>query len=139
MITTYFLNLVAGNIYRTKTSPAIPTGLWIGLSTTTPNIDGTNVTEPSSSGGYARVKLTSLSEPSNGVVTNPNAIVFNKSTTDWGVLSHYVIYDAQSGGNLLGFSHLLYNQAPVQRTAEPGTIFTIDSGDLRLSVENKSE
>ena len=53
MTTTYFLNLAAGNIYRTKETPAIPTEYWIGLSTTAPNLNGTNVSEPVGSAGYA--------------------------------------------------------------------------------------
>lgn len=56
MTTTYFLNLTAGNLFKTKTDPAIPASYYIGLSSTEPNISGGNVTEPSTSGtGYARV------------------------------------------------------------------------------------
>ena len=70
MNTTYFLNLAAGNLFGTKTSPEIPSNYYIGLSTSAPNVNGTNVNEPSTSAGYARVKLTTLSEPASGVVTN---------------------------------------------------------------------
>lgn len=58
MNTTYFLNCVAGNVFNTKTSPALPTEYYLGLSTTAPAVGGTGATEPSSSAGYARVKLT---------------------------------------------------------------------------------
>ena len=71
MNTTYFLNLVAGNVFGTKTSPAIPTTYYLGLSSTAPTSSGTNVTEPSSAGSaYARVKLENLSEPTGGVITS---------------------------------------------------------------------
>ena len=33
MNTTYFLNCAAGNIFNTKTSPALPKTYYIGLST----------------------------------------------------------------------------------------------------------
>lgn len=60
MNTTYFLNLAAGNIFQTKTTPAIPTKLYVGLSTTAPNINGTGVNEPDAS---ARMPvLTYISE-----------------------------------------------------------------------------
>ncbi len=76
MNTNYFLNCVAGNVFGTKTDPAIPTTYYIGLSTTTPNTNGSGVDEPSTDAGYARVQLTTLSEPLDGVVTNSQAINF---------------------------------------------------------------
>lgn len=133
MNTTYFLNLAAGNLFQTKTTPAIPTELWIGLSTTVPNINGTNVTEPASSAGYGRIKLDMLSEPSTGVVTNSSSIEFNESTASWGTVTHFVIYDAQNGGNLLQ-----YGQLSTPRSVEPATIMMIKSGYLNLSVQNQT-
>ena len=56
MNTTYFLNCAAGNIFNTKTSPALPKTYYIGLSTSAPAINGTGVNEPSTAAGYARVK-----------------------------------------------------------------------------------
>lgn len=40
MNTTYFLNCAAGNIFNTKTSPALPKTYYIGLSTSAPAING---------------------------------------------------------------------------------------------------
>lgn len=131
MTTTYFLNLAAGNIYRTKEVPAIPTEYWIGLSTTAPNLNGTNVTEPAASAGYARVKLDMLSEPASGVVTNEANIDFNESTASWGTVTHFVVFDAQNGGNLLQYGAL-----STPRSVEAATIMTIKTGYLNLSVQN---
>lgn len=133
MNTTYFLNLVAGNLFKSKTNPAIPDELWIGLSTTKPNIDGTGVTEPASNSEYSRVKLGTLSAPSSGTVTNNEEIKFNKSVTNWGTVTHFVIYDAKSGGNLLQYGAL-----DTPRTVEAATIMLIESGSLRLTVQNPS-
>ncbi len=130
MNTTYFLNLVAGNVFRSKTTPAIPANYYIGLSKTAPNMSGSNVTEPSG-GGYSRVKLTGLSTPSNGTVTNSNAIDFNESTASWGTVTHFVVFDALTGGNLL-----MYGQLTTSRSVEPSTIMTIKAGALTLSVLN---
>ncbi len=130
MNTTYFLNLVAGNVFRTKTSPAIPTVYYLGLSKTAPNMSGGNVSEPSG-GGYARIKLTGLSAPSNGVVTNTKAIDFAESTASWGTVTHFVVYDAMTGGNLL-----MYGSLTTSRSVETATIMTIKAGALTLSVIN---
>lgn len=133
MNTTYFLNLAAGNLFGTKTIPNIPRNYYIGLSTSAPNINGTNVSEPSTDAGYARVQLTTLSEPSTGVVTNTQAINFNESTASWGTITHFVIYDSDvvGGGNLL-----MYGLLSTPRSVEAATIMTIKEGYLSLSAQN---
>lgn len=133
MNTTYFLNLVAGNVFGTKTTPAIPSTYYIGLSSTTPTTSGTNVTEPSG-GGYARVAFNSaMSKPTNGVITNSAAITFAESTADWftsaSPATYYVIYDAATGGNLL-----MYNALTHSRIIEINTIATIQAGSLVLQL-----
>lgn len=131
MNTTYFLNMVAGNVMKTKTTPALPTKMYLGLSSTVPNLSGGNVTEPSSSAGYKRKELTGLSAPTNGTVTNNQSIDFDESTASWGTLTHFVIYDALTGGNLL-----MYGALTVSRIVETATIMTIKANSLNLSVVN---
>lgn len=133
MNTNYFLNCVAGNVFQTKTSPAIPTAYYIGLSTTAPAVDGTGVNEPSIDAGYSRVPLTSLSEPVDGLITNTLAINFDESTASWGTITHFVIYDAAGAdsGNLLMFGAL-----STPRAVEADTIMTIKENYLKLSVTN---
>lgn len=131
MNTTYFLNLVAGNVFRTKTTPALPNNYFLGLSKTAPNLSGDNVSEPSTVAGYARLQLTGLSVPSNGIVTNTTNIDFAESTADWGTVTHFVVYDAKTGGNLL-----MYGQLTASRTVEAETVMTIKAGGLTLSAVN---
>lgn len=131
MNTTDFMNCVAGNIFKTKENPALPTEYYIGLSSTAPNVGGTGVTEPTASAGYARVKLTDLSEPKNGVVSNTADINFPESTASWGTVSHFVIFDAQNDGNLR-----MYGALSTSRSIEPATVMTLKGGYLKLSVQN---
>lgn len=131
MNTTHFLNRVAGNLFRTEISPAIPTEYYIGLSTTEPTMSGTNVSEPSTSAGYGRVLLENLSAPVNGVVTNTANINFEESTTSWGTVTHFVIYDAEINGNLL-----MYGALSTPRVVEAATVMTIRQDYLRLSAQN---
>lgn len=131
MNTTHFLNRVAGNLFGTEVSPAIPTAYYIGLSTTEPAIDGSNVSEPSTGAGYGRVLLEHLSAPANGVVTNTANINFEESTASWGTITHFVIYDAASGGNLL-----MYGALSTPRVVETSTVMTIRQDYLKLSAQN---
>ena len=122
---------MAGNLFRTETSPAIPTEYYIGLSTTEPTMAGTNVSEPSASTGYGRVLLDNLSVPTNGVVTNTQNINFEESTASWGTITHFVIYDAEVDGNLL-----MYGALSTPRVVEAATVMTIRQDYLRLSAQN---
>jgi hypothetical protein len=131
MNTTYFLNQVMGNLFKTKETPALPSEYYIGLSSTAPNISGGNVTEPLSNSGYKRVKLENLSEPADGVITNEQAISFDESTANWGTMSHFVIYDALEAGNLL-----MYGTLSTPRNVEAATIVTIKANSLTLTLSN---
>lgn len=131
MNTTYFLNQVMGNLFKTKETPALPSEYYIGLSSTAPNISGGNVTEPLSNSGYKRVKLENLSEPTDGVITNEQAISFDESTANWGTMSHFVIYDALEAGNLL-----MYGTLSTHRNVEAATIVTIKANSLTLTLSN---
>lgn len=133
MNTTYFLNCTAGNVFGSKKTPALPEQYYIGLSTSAPEMDGTGVTEPSASAGYKRVLLDSLSEPATGVVSNEADINFEESTANWGTVTHFVIYDAETvgGGNLL-----MYGTLSTPRSVETATVMTIKAGYLKLSTQN---
>lgn len=131
MNTTYFLNQVMGNLFKTKETPALPSEYYIGLSSTAPNISGGNVTEPLPNSGYKRVKLENLSEPADGVITNEQAISFDESTANWGTMSHFVIYDALEAGNLL-----MYDTLSTPRNVEAATIVTIKANSLTLTLSN---
>lgn len=127
------MNIVAGNVFRSKEEPAIPAKYYLGLSTTAPDLDGQNVTEPATDAGYARVELTTLSAPTDGLVTNQQAVNFEESTNNWGTVTHFVIFDAAEAntGNLL-----MYGALTTPRTVETATIMTIKENYLKLSVQN---
>lgn len=131
MTTTYFLNNIMGNVFGTKLTPILPMNYYIGLSTTAPKIDGTGCIEPSSSAGYSRIKLEKLSEPENGVISNRESISFGESSDSWGTITHFVIYDAQTGGNLL-----MYDALTSPRSVEEATVVTIKNGSLLLTLAN---
>lgn len=131
MTSTYFLNNIMGNVFKTKTNPILPTKFYLGLSSTAPNLDGTGATEPLVSANYSRVELTNLSQPVNGVISNSSEISFPESSSSWGVMTHFVIYDSQTNGNLLMYENL--SQA---RSVEPSTIVMIKTGSLKITLAN---
>lgn len=92
-----------------KTAYTSPT-VYVGLSSTTPAIAGTGVTEPST-GSYARVTTSAATwaTAASGSTSNAAAITFPTATADWASgsnLTYGVLYDAATGGNLLGYGAL---------------------------------
>lgn len=82
----------------------LPSPLFIGLSSTTPNSNGTNVTEPTGN-GYARISLT-MGAAAGGVRQNTNGVQFAAAGGDWGIQTHSVYYTASTGGTFIGLDDL---------------------------------
>ena len=103
MISNYLKNKIQDYLFS-GVAFTPPTTYYVALSKTAPQADGTGVTEPSG-GNYARIAVTkstaSFTTSANGVVKNKIRIQTNESTTAWGNCTHYAIYDAPTGGNLL--------------------------------------
>lgn len=93
---------------------AAPANLYVALFTAAPSDSGGG-TEVSG-GSYARVTYacslanwagtqssgsTTASSGTGGATSNNNAITFPVPTANWGVVTHWGIFDASSGGNLL--------------------------------------
>lgn len=132
MVTTYFLNLAMGNLFGTKSSPSIPQEYFLALSSTEPQKNGTGITEPSAAGSaYERVKLESLSQPDNGEITNQETISFPESTSDWGTMLYYGIYDSTSGGNLL-----MGGPLKSSRKVEANTVVSFKPNGLTITLKD---
>lgn len=80
-----------------------PATIYVGLFTAGPT-DGGGGTEVTG-GSYARASVTNNSTnfpaASGGQKSNGAAISFPAATAGWGTVTHFGIYDAVSGGNLL--------------------------------------
>jgi hypothetical protein len=82
-----------------------PTVLAVALFTAAPSDSGggTEVT----GGSYARVDRPPLdanwtaASATDGLTDNAAVITFPAPTANWGVITHFAIFDATSGGNLL--------------------------------------
>jgi hypothetical protein len=114
-----------------------PATLYIGLSSTTPNEDGTNVTEPSG-GSYARVATTAAdwaaatsADPS--VKTTTAVKSFPQASANWvggSNLTHFLLFDADTAGNLLAFGALT-----TPKPVLSGDTASFASGALSLSLD----
>lgn len=106
-------NKIIDQIFRGQSAPTTTT-LHVGLLTSAPSDSGGG-TEVSG-GSYARVAVTSslanwsgtqsagsttASSGTGGQTSNNTGITFPTPSAGWGNVTHFGIYDAPTGGNLL--------------------------------------
>lgn len=111
---------------------------YIALSTTAPNADGTNFTEPSSAAGYARsiIGLSGttatqvMSNPTAGASSNTSIIFFPEATASWGTVTHFGLYSSQTGGSLVLYGTLTN---PIAVAANYVPLFRVGNFSLTLS------
>jgi len=139
----YLENKLADHLFRTTTysQPAV---LAVGLLTAAPSDTGGG-TEVSG-GSYARVSnnpananwngthgnTTGVSSGTGGTVSNAGAITFPAPTANWGVVTHFGIYDATSGGNLLFWAALTTSKTINNGDAAP----SFAAGALTVQMDN---
>jgi hypothetical protein len=104
MITYREANEIEQQRFKIGTAPAVPSTLYLMLSSTAISADGTGATEPSG-GSYTRVAITSSSSywstPSNGRISNLTKLDFPQATSDWGTMTYVALTDASTGvGNI---------------------------------------
>lgn len=108
--------------------------LYVGLSTTTPADDGTNITEPSGGAAYARVavvnNLTNWPAASGGAKANGTSIDFPTATGSWGTVTYFFVADAASGGNIYGSGAL-----STAKTIDSGDTASFAIGDLDITLD----
>jgi hypothetical protein len=108
-----------------------PPTIYIGLSTADPGDDATGLSEPSGN-GYARVATASAdwNAASGGALDNANAIEFGEASGSWGTVTHFALFDAASGGNMLAHGSLTQS-----KTIASGDTARFSAGDLDVSLD----
>jgi len=84
-----------------------PPVIYVALSTADPTDDGSGFAEPSGN-SYARLQ-TSASDwnaASSGSLDNASDITFGQATGSWGTITHFALFDAVTGGNMLAHGEL---------------------------------
>jgi len=125
-ISNYLENALINATLRntTYTSPSV---VYAGLFTSDPTDAGSG-TEVSG-GSYARKAIT-FAAPSNGVTTNSAAACeFDQATGSWGTITHFGIFDALSGGNLL-----YHGALTTSKTIASGDVFKFPTSSVTVTL-----
>jgi hypothetical protein len=108
-----------------------PPSIYVALSTADPLDDASGLAEPSGN-AYVRVE-TSPSDwntPSDGSLDNANDIIFPKATGSWGTITHFALFDAATGGNMLAHGALSPSKA-----VDSAYTAIFNTGDLNISLD----
>ena len=116
MINTYTENALLNHLFRGQ-AYTTPGTLYLGVGKSAPNEAGTGFTEPTAP-SYARYEITSnatnWTEPISGSLSNSTAFRFTEAEESWTTaaapLTHWALFDAPTGGNMLFFGSLLKAQ-----------------------------
>ncbi|GAI85645.1 unnamed protein product [marine sediment metagenome] len=103
---------------------AVPTNIYVALSTADPLDTGAGIAEPSG-GSYARVIMNVWDAAVGRATENTNKITFAQFTHDGGEITHWAAYDAIEGGNFLA-----HGEFTVAKTAPIGTNLYIEAGEI---------
>jgi len=125
MSKTNYLEDAVLNHFLRGVSAGGPYNPYVALFTSAPGeaAGGTEV----SGGSYAR-RACGFSAPVSGAVTNAADITYPQATASWGTITHFAIFDALSGGNML-----YYGTLPVSKTVGTDDIFEFLAGTLSVT------
>lgn len=108
------------------TAYTAPSTLYVALFTSDPGEAGTG-TEVSG-GSYAR--QTATFTVTGALASNTAAIEFPTATASWGTVTYAAVYDAASGGNLLGSGGLA-----TSKTIATGDVLRIPVSSLNITLD----
>ena len=103
-----------------------PTTVYVGLSTASFNDDNSG-TELSGS-GYARQTIA-FNAAASGTADNSGSVDFPAATGSWGTVSHFGLFDASTGGNLL-----IHGALTASKAVATGDILRVAAGDMDITA-----
>ncbi len=108
-----------------------PPTIYVGLSMADPADDASGLAEPNGN-SYARAATAGAdwNVASGGMLDNANDITFPEASGNWGTITHFALFDAASGGNMLAHGSL-----SVSKSIDSGDTAKFAAGDLDVSLD----
>ncbi len=100
----YAENLLLNFLLNSESAPR-PSGHYLALHNADPGETGTSEMHAPTHGAYARISVA-FTAAAGGIVSNNASISFMAASNTWGVVTHYSVWDALSGGNCLAIGAL---------------------------------
>lgn len=132
--TDYLKSQVSGWIAQNESFAAPPSNIYIALHNGEPGSDASNNELDPNAGaaGYSRYESASpadWTETSPGSFENTSDFLFDQAQEDWGEVTHFSLWDSQTGGNAIAEDSLVQAQTinngdePVFRAGNVSGVF----------------
>ena len=108
----------------------IKSGTYVCLSTTTPDLSGSNFTEPAASAGYVRQKIGDIQSSGQAQISNKNIIFLFEALADCGTITHIGLSDSEGRGS--GVFLVAELSSPV--SVPSGYVPLIRAGNLKIGL-----
>ena len=108
------------------TAYTMPSAVYVGLSTASFNDDNSGV--ELTGNNYSRQAIT-FGASSSSTASNNAAVDFPAATGSWGTVSHFGLFDASTGGNLL-----IHGALTTSKSVATGDILRIAVGDMDITA-----
>jgi len=122
-LSVYAKNALLEHMFGAEYTPAAT--VYVALSTTDP---ASSVTEPVGN-GYARSAMAFSAAATRTVIQNGTSS-FPLATGTWGLITHWVIYDALTVGNMLAYGAFNTSFTPVN-----GNIPSIPTTNIQITID----
>ena len=125
----YWENSILNHVFG-KSNYFLPK-VYVGLLSAEPNEDGSSVHKPDYP-GYARAatNASGWDDAFEGYIENVSNITFAMACENWGLITHFALFDAASGGNILACGTL----SP-SKNIKSGDIPSFAPGDLIIRID----
>lgn len=104
----------------------VPSNIYVALSTANPLDTGAGMAEPVGN-GYARTACNVWDAAASREASNTSVVTFPAATGAWGTITHWALFDASTGGNMLAHGSLSVANAVVN-----GNVVSYAAGQLSL-------
>ena len=115
-----------------STAYSVPASFFMGLSTTTISVTGSNATEPSGA-AYARVEIsndkTNWTYASSGCLLNSASVVFTESSGSWGTVTNIFLSDTLTSGSIW-----FYEALPSSKVVQTNTIVSFSASSIAMTL-----
>ena len=127
-MSTYLIQKIIGHVHQGLAYP-VPAGTWLALFTADPTDDNVTANELAAA-WYAREQVNSWSAPigAGQTTSNSNLVTYDAVTGAAVSVTHWALYDAVSGGNLLHSGPL-----PATKVLDINDICQLQPGDIVLN------
>lgn len=109
-----------------------PSNMYIALGSSSDGEDQFTEIDSSVASSYARVEVlcdgSGWTQDEN-IITNANNIDFPQAAENWGLITHFALFDAATEGNMISIGTLSGN-----RNILPGDLFRFPAGNISFTL-----